>query len=192
VLGVSPLYFGKEFLTSMWNDMLAREMVAEFRRERVEHPHVLFPDVSTEYIYALLLSKIKEARYNWSRQQPRLGETEEMAKFRAQQFDESSTKAKVSRSRKQAKWEKRFQAVKKMALLCAGRPDDVKIWQWVRKLLELLGALGMSSEDAAPQKMRVGGKTVMQTVHIIQVCAWRPEKVTQILDLWMSLQTTFR
>ncbi|KAJ6590758.1 hypothetical protein B0H10DRAFT_1961026 [Mycena sp. CBHHK59/15] len=122
-----------------------------------------------------------EGRYTWARQKPRLGESEDMARVRARQFDQDSEKAKNSRARKDAKWKKRCAMAKKMTLLCAGEPEAVKVWQWVKRLLALLGTLGMSSEDAKPYKMRIGGQMVRQTTHIIQICPWHAGKVTETL-----------
>lgn len=182
--GVSPFYFGKGFKTSMWNDMLLRGLVADLQRMRAEDPSRLgIPDVSTDYLIALFLNCVKEGRYTWARQQPRLGESETAAQARAQQFDQATKMAKLSRTRKETKWKKRWTTAKRMTLLCRGNPDAVNIWKWVKRLLELLGALGMSSEDTKPYKVRFGGNTVTETTHVIKICSWRPKKVTDALEL---------
>ncbi|KAJ7110442.1 hypothetical protein C8R44DRAFT_742926 [Mycena epipterygia] len=181
--GVSPFYFGKGWKTSMWNDMLLRGLVADLRRKQTEDPHRLgIPDVSTSYLIALFLNCLDEGRCAWRKHKPRFGESEEMAQARAKESERSMRKAKTSRARKETKWKKRTATAKKMVLLCANEPNNVEIWQWVRRLLELLGTLGMSSEDAIPQKYRFGANFVMQTTHVIQICPWRAKKVAEILD----------
>ncbi|KAJ6535582.1 hypothetical protein B0H19DRAFT_1271323 [Mycena capillaripes] len=182
--GVSPLYFGKGFKTTMWNDVLIRGMVGDLLRKRAEDPnHLGIPNVTTDYLIGLFLNCIKEARFNWARHQPRLGESQEMAEARALEFESACRKTKASRSRKESKWEKRRKTAKRMTLLCAGNPAAVKVWKWVKKLLELLGALGMSSEDAKPRKFRIGNQQVQQITHIISICPWRPDEITKVLDL---------
>ncbi|KAJ7713183.1 hypothetical protein DFH07DRAFT_947863 [Mycena maculata] len=181
--GVSPLYFGKGFKTTMWNDMLIRGLIADLQRKRAEDPnHLGIPNVSGDYLVGLFLNCISEARLNWARYQPRPGETVGMARVRAQRFDNASRKKKTSRARKETKWKKRCQTAKKMTLLCAGNADAVQAWKWVKKLLQLLGSLGMSSEDAKPRKFRLDNQIVQQTTHIISICPWRREDITNIVD----------
>ncbi|KAJ7115754.1 hypothetical protein C8R44DRAFT_880173 [Mycena epipterygia] len=162
--GVSSFYFGKGYKTSMWNDMLLRGLVADLRRKQAEDPNRLgIPDVSTDYLIALFLNCVKEGRYNW--------------------FDHDTKEAKNSRACKDAKWKKRTTTAKKMTLLCRGDPKAIVIWQWVKRLLALLGTLGMSSEDTKPLKMRMGQQIIRQTTHVIQICPWRPKQVTETLAL---------
>ncbi|KAF8121500.1 hypothetical protein K438DRAFT_2005114, partial [Mycena galopus ATCC 62051] len=184
VPGVSPFYFGKGFQTCMWNDMLLRGLVGDLRKQRAEDPNCLgIPDVSTDYLIALFLNHLREGRLVWARLKPHLGESVEMAEARAQQFDRLSKQSKSLRGRKETKWNKRTATAKKMMLLSARNPEAVQIWKWVKRLIELLGTTGMSSEDAKPNRVRIGGVNVMQTTHVIRVCAWRPEKVTAALEL---------
>ncbi|KAJ7893592.1 hypothetical protein B0H13DRAFT_1886298 [Mycena leptocephala] len=182
--GVSPFYFGKGYKMCMWNDILLRGLVGDLRQKRAEDPnHWNIPDVSTDYLIALFLNSVKEGRYTWVQQQPRLGESETQVWARAEQYDKATKQAKSSRSRKDMKWKKRCRTAKKMKLLCAGDPTAVKIWAWVNKLLALLGTLGMSSEDAKPHKVRIAGRMVRQTTHVIQICPWHPETITDTLEL---------
>jgi hypothetical protein len=168
----------------MWNDILLRGLVGDLRRKRAEDPnHWNIPDVSTDYLIALFLNSIKEGRYTWVRQQPRLGESEAQVQARAEQYDKAVKQAKGSRSRKDTKWKKRSRTAQKMKILCAGDPTAVKIWVWVKKLLALLGTLGMSSEDVKPHKMRIAGRMVRQMTHVIRICPWRPETITDTLEL---------
>ncbi|KAJ7907437.1 hypothetical protein B0H13DRAFT_1879589 [Mycena leptocephala] len=164
--GVSPFYFGKGYKTCMWNNILLRGLVGDLQRKRAEDPnHWNIPDVSTDYLISLFLNSIKEGRYTCVWQQPRLGESEAQAQARAEQYDKATKQAKSSRSRKEMKWKRRCRTAKKMKLLCAGDPTAVKIWAWVKKLLALLGTLGMSSEDAKPHK------TITDTLELVDFAA---------------------
>ncbi|KAJ7925398.1 hypothetical protein B0H13DRAFT_2314612 [Mycena leptocephala] len=101
VVGVSPFYFGKGYKTCMWNDILLRGLVGNLRRKRAEDPnHWNIADVSTDYLLSLFLNSVKEGRYTWIRQQPRLGESKAQAQARAAQYDKAVKQAKGSRSRK--------------------------------------------------------------------------------------------
>ncbi|KAJ7872601.1 hypothetical protein B0H13DRAFT_1873766 [Mycena leptocephala] len=50
-----------------------------------------------------------------------------------------------------------------MTLLYRGDPG-VKIWRWVKKLISLLGTLGMSSEDVQSHKVVINGKRLVDSV----------------------------
>lgn len=183
LLGVSPFFFGTVFKLSMWNDILLRALVDDLRRMREAHSNKFgLPDVSTDYLLALFLNCLADAQAQWARQQPRLGETGDMTQARVQQFDERTKTAKNSRARKETKLKKRLTTVKKMTILCRGDAENIESWKWAKRLLELLGTVGMSSEEPKAYTMRVGDKTIRQTVHVIKICAWRPDKVTKALQ----------
>ncbi|KAJ7896168.1 hypothetical protein B0H13DRAFT_1885255 [Mycena leptocephala] len=167
----------KGYKTCMWNDILLRGLVGDLWRKRAEDPnHWNIPDVSTDYLLLLFLNSVKEGRYTWIRQQPCLGESKA-------QYDKAVKQAKSSRSRKDTKWKKRSRMAQKMKILCTGDPTAVKIWVWVKKLLALLGTLGMSSEDVKPHKMRIAGQMVRQMTHVIRICPWHLETITDTLEL---------
>ncbi|KAJ7191343.1 hypothetical protein GGX14DRAFT_579068 [Mycena pura] len=113
--------------------------------------------------------------------QPHVGESENKAQARVEEFDEKTKKAKNLRARKETKFKKRITTARRMTLLCRGKPNALEIWKWVTRLLELLGTLGMSSEDPEPHYVRMGDKEVRETTHAIKICTWRPQKVTDVL-----------
>ncbi|KAJ6576186.1 WD40-repeat-containing domain protein [Mycena sp. CBHHK59/15] len=81
------LYFGFGWANTLWNQHIVDNLVKLVLRKRAEDPgRYDVPDVSDEYLKALFNNYLKEARAEWSRHQPRAGESLEDARERAEAY----------------------------------------------------------------------------------------------------------
>ncbi|KAJ7771203.1 hypothetical protein B0H14DRAFT_2632466 [Mycena olivaceomarginata] len=127
------------------------------------------------------------AQRAWKQHQPRMGETAEQARMRAEAYEAQRATRVLSLSRKTQKLEGRIRVVKKIMHIETAKKsqETAKNWQWILELLEHLGTGGMSSEDDIDAETAVAGKTMITTVHLVKICPWRSEEVTKYLH-WID------
>ncbi|KAJ7775853.1 hypothetical protein B0H14DRAFT_3508357 [Mycena olivaceomarginata] len=145
------------------------------------------PDVSGDYLEALIHGLLKDAQRAWKQHQPRMGETAEQAHMRAEAYEAQQATRVLSLSRKTQKLEGRIRVVRKILHIetAKKRQETVTNWQWILELLEHLGTGGMSSEDDIDAETVVVEKTMITTVHLVKICPWRSEEVTKYLH-WID------
>lgn len=196
----SKLFFGTGWANCVWNKTILDKYVQEVLRKRTQDPgHYEVPDVSNGYLVALFFNCLKEARSEWSRHQPRLGETHVEARERANKYDAMRRVKNVLTSRKRnvscglectlsvneliiaQKFLTRRQTVEKMIRISLATNDTagVETWKWLgEELLGKLGVGGMSSEEDEAAEITCGDVTMVSTAHKISTCPWRLQKIT--------------
>lgn len=99
----SKFYFGSGWQTCLWNKQLLELLVKHTLEKRAADPNKYnVPDVSHGYLMALYYGSLKEAHAEWSRQQPRGGETTHDARVRAAEYNTKRRERNIGNSRKQA------------------------------------------------------------------------------------------
>ncbi|KAJ7016783.1 hypothetical protein C8F04DRAFT_1280644 [Mycena alexandri] len=176
----SKFYFGCGWATCQWNKQILYHIVNDICRRRNLDPNsYAVPDVKQGYLMALLYGHLKDARSEWSRHQPRGGETVEEARERARVYDEQRRGRVVGNSRKQQKFEKRVNIVQKMVGISAAKCNAVGVecWSWLlHEFLASLSVAGMSSEESEIEDVEVRGVMQTEVVHIIKSHPWRAQK----------------
>ncbi|KAJ7678795.1 hypothetical protein B0H17DRAFT_1139195 [Mycena rosella] len=167
--GSYQVYFGEGWANSLWNATIFEKCVEEVLKKRAEDPG--------KYDVPMLQ---RNARGEWSRWQPRAGETSEAARARAEAYDAERRVKSVGSSRKRNG--ANYLAEIQRALQDGGEDDKISLakgdessanaWKWLRdELLEALDIGGMSSEEDEPIE-----------VHI-KICPWRLQKITDHLEM---------
>ncbi|KAJ7663570.1 hypothetical protein B0H17DRAFT_1211582 [Mycena rosella] len=167
--GLYQVYFGEGWANSLWNATIFEKCVEEVLKKRAEDPGKYdVPDVTKEYILALFAGLLADARGEWSRWQPRAGETSEAARARA----EANTR--------------RCKTAERMIKISLAKGDEssVNAWKWLRdELLEALDIGGMSSEEDEPIEVQCGDTRQVTMAHSIKICPWRLQKITDQLEM---------
>ncbi|KAJ7805552.1 hypothetical protein B0H14DRAFT_3484973 [Mycena olivaceomarginata] len=169
----SPFYFGKGYAAAFYNQRIIDAMVEKALKMRAATENKCgLPDTHN-------------GRGNSIK--PRMGETAEQARMRAEAYEAQRATRVLSLSRKTQKLEGRIRVVKKIMHIETAKKsqETAKNWQWILELLEHLGTGGMSSEDDIDAETAVAGKTMITTVHLVKICPWRSEEVTKYLH-WID------
>ncbi|KAJ6608044.1 hypothetical protein B0H10DRAFT_2227261 [Mycena sp. CBHHK59/15] len=181
------LYFGFGWANALWNQHIVDNLVKLVLRKRAEDPgRYDVPDVSDEYLKALFNNYLKEARAEWSRHQPRAGESLEDARERAEAYDAERRDKNNGTSRKKAKHTLRRKTTEKMLHVSVAKDDQAgaKVWRWLRdELIDELGIAGMSSEEDEPAEVTCGNTRKVTTVHNIKIHPWRAQKVNDYVEM---------
>ncbi|KAJ7743536.1 hypothetical protein B0H14DRAFT_2637449 [Mycena olivaceomarginata] len=184
----SPFYFGKGYAAAFYNQRIIDAMVEKALKMRAATENKCgLPDVSGDYLEALIHGLLKDAQRAWKQHQPHMGETAEQARMRAEAYEAQRATRVLSLSRKTQKLEGRIRVVKKIMRIETAKKsqETAKNWQWILELLEHLGTGGMLSEDDIDAETAVAGKTMITTVHLVKICPWRSEEVTKYLH-WID------
>ena len=97
----SKLYFGPSWATCLWNKKIVEFFVQQVLEKRKEDPNAYdVPDVSDVYLSALFYNFLKDARTEWSRHQPRHGESVVDARKRVEAFEVDRRTRNIANSRK--------------------------------------------------------------------------------------------
>ncbi|KAJ6628113.1 hypothetical protein B0H10DRAFT_1940666 [Mycena sp. CBHHK59/15] len=181
------LYFGFGWANALWNQHIVDNLVKLVLRKRAEDPgRYDVPDVSDEYLKALFNNYLKEARAEWSRHQPRTGESLEDARERAEAYDAERRDKNNGTSRKKAKHTLRRKTTEKMLHVSVAKDDQAgaKVWRWLRdELIDELGVAGMSSEEDEPAEVTCGNTRKVTTVHNIKIHPWCAQKVNDYVEM---------
>ncbi|KAJ7769305.1 hypothetical protein B0H16DRAFT_1452511 [Mycena metata] len=123
----------------------------------------------------------------WKRNQIRAGEGEEEKNDHVAKWTDKHRVRTVATSRKTHKFKLRMAGAKHMILRCVAERDDsgISMWTWMVEVVEVvseLGHTGMSSEDDRSVIPTVGRSQWAKTVHIIKICPWQLEKITEYLE----------
>ncbi|KAJ7020208.1 hypothetical protein C8F04DRAFT_1275412 [Mycena alexandri] len=189
----SKFYFGSGWQTCLWNKQLLELLVKHMLEKRAADPNKYnVPDVSHGYLMALYYGSLKEAHAEWSRQQPRGGETTHDARVRAAEYNTKRRERNIGNSRKQAKFKRRISIASKMIRISGAKGDTngVDAWTWLRD--EFLGNLqsgGMSSEEDEIADVTHNGEMASTTIHGIKICPWRAKEVNSNLMLIDGMAT---
>lgn len=199
------LFFGIGWATSLWNKAVLDKSIQDVLRKRAEDPgHYDIPDVTEGYLKALFVNCLRDARNEWARHQPRLGETLEEARERATTYELERRERNVGQSRKRnvsggsestrsasglTRWQKfnvRCQTTETMMKISLAKQDEgaAATWKWLKDdLLDELDVAGMSSEEDEPVEVNCGDQRMVTTAHKIKICPWRLSKVTEYVEL---------
>ncbi|KAJ7884033.1 hypothetical protein B0H13DRAFT_1890169 [Mycena leptocephala] len=176
----SKLYFGPSWATCLWNKKIVEFFVQQVLEKRKEDTNAYdVPDVSDVYLSAL-------TRTEWSRHQPRLGESVVDARKRVEAFEVDRRTRNIANSRKKNKFDCRVKTAEKMVGISLAKNDTAgaATWKWIEEeLLPKLGVAAMSSEEDEPLEVQVGDQRRMTTAHNIKVYPWRINKVTDYVEL---------
>ncbi|KAJ7027826.1 hypothetical protein C8F04DRAFT_1266611 [Mycena alexandri] len=189
----SKFYFGSGWQTCLWNKQLLELLVKHTLEKRAADPNKYnVPDVSHGYLMALYYGSLKEAHAEWSRQQPRGGETTHDARVRAAEYNTKHRERNIGNSRKQAKFKRRISIASKMIRISGAKGDanGVDAWTWLRD--EFLGNLqsgGMSSEEDEIADVTHNGEMASTTIHGIKICPWCAKEVNSNLMLIDGMAT---
>lgn len=199
------LFFGKGWENCLWNDTILKKLIGdllEAREKDADGRKLDIPDVSDGYLLAIFHNFLKEAHEEWSRSQPRVGESEQELQARVAKYNKTRQDRNVLNSRKKnvsgypdctrighalttlQKFEARQTTTQKMMAisLAAKKPGDAEAWKWLKEdFLEVLGAAGMSSEEDETLEAQFGDKIMAATAHSINLCPWRVLKATEYL-----------
>ncbi|KAJ7692381.1 hypothetical protein B0H17DRAFT_1133114 [Mycena rosella] len=178
--GSYQVYFGEGWANSLWNATIFEKCVEEVLKKRAEDPGKYdVPDVTKEYILALFAGLLADARGEWSRWQPRAGETSEAARARAEAYNAERRVKSVGSSRKRNTAERMIKIS-----LAKGDESSANAWKWLRdELLEALDIGGMSAEEDEPIEVQCGDTRQVTTAHSIKICPWRLQKITDHLEM---------
>ncbi|KAJ6552409.1 hypothetical protein DFH09DRAFT_856219, partial [Mycena vulgaris] len=95
------LFFGSGWANCVWNKTILDKSIQEVLRKRAEDPgHYDVPNVSHNYLLALFFNCLKDAQSEWSRHQPRVGESLVEARERAEAYDVDRRERNIGNSRK--------------------------------------------------------------------------------------------
>ncbi|KAJ7830498.1 hypothetical protein B0H14DRAFT_2593250 [Mycena olivaceomarginata] len=184
----SPFYFRKGYATAFYNQQIIDVMVEKALKMRAATENRCgLPNVSGDYLKGLIHGLLKDAQRAWKQHQPRMGETTEQARMRAEAYEAQRATRVLSLSRKTQKLEGRICVMKKIMHIETAKKsqETAKNWQWILELLEHLGTGGMSSEDDIDAETVVVEKTMITTVHLVKICPWHLEEVTKYLH-WID------
>ncbi|KAJ7764961.1 hypothetical protein DFH07DRAFT_955790 [Mycena maculata] len=181
------LYFETGWTTAQWNRIILDKCVKALLAMQAKDPlRYNLPNVSYDYLFALFFNCLKEARSEWAHRQPRLGESNEDARERADAYDVDPRGRNVGTSRKRTKYTMRVQTTDRMMKVCLAKNDQrgADTWRYLRDdVLRELESGGMSSEEDEPVEANLGGTTVMTMAHSIKICPWRLPKITKYVDI---------
>ncbi|KAJ7089601.1 hypothetical protein C8R44DRAFT_751344 [Mycena epipterygia] len=181
------LFFGIGWATSLWNKAVLDKSIQDVLQKRAEDPgHYDIPDVTEGYLKALFVNCLRDARTEWARHQPRVGETLDEARERAKTYELERRERSVGNSRKRNKLEVRRQTTETMMKVSLAKQDQdgAATWKWLRDdLLDELDVGGMSSEEDEPVEVHCGDQRMVTTAHKIKICPWRLAKVTEYVEL---------
>ncbi|KAJ7732560.1 hypothetical protein B0H16DRAFT_1468543 [Mycena metata] len=181
----SKFWFEANWEACVLNSLILDKCVEEIKQRRAEDTngwHV--QDVTDEYIKALFHGHMVQAQLAWKRNQIRAGEGEEEKNDRVAKWTDQRRMRTVATSRKMHKFELRMAGAKRMILRCVAERNDsgISMWTWMVEVVSELGHAGMSSEDDRSVIPTVGRSRRAKTVHIIKICPWRLEKITEYLE----------
>ncbi|KAJ7817328.1 hypothetical protein B0H13DRAFT_2379778 [Mycena leptocephala] len=178
---------GESLATCLWNKKIVEFFVQQVLEKRKEDTNAYdVPDVSDVYLSALFYNFLKDARTEWSRHQPRLGESVVDARKRVEAFEVDRRTRNIANSRKKNKFDCRVKTAEKMVGISLAKNDTAgaATWKWIEEeLLPKLGVAAMSSEEDEPLEVQVGDQRRMTTAHNIKVYPWRINKVTDYVEL---------
>ncbi|HEV7738570.1 MAG TPA: hypothetical protein VGO47_14515 [Chlamydiales bacterium] len=170
-------------LLSEWNQAVARLLTDEFKNQQKCHG---LPERSDAYMKDIFLEKIKRLRTIWRDAQPHTnldGSVETVEDLETRLFRKKVTVTTSARrntrrenvslsfnklflSHKAQKYNWRIRTVTTtLQLKEAENASDIKIWAWLRVMLQHLGPEGMSSEDTCTEGL--------ETVYRVKILNWR-------------------
>ncbi|KAJ7509095.1 hypothetical protein B0H11DRAFT_2217498 [Mycena galericulata] len=183
----SKLYFGPGYASSLWNKTILDKCVQEMLEKRKNDPHQYdAPEVSNNYLLALFHNLLTEARNEWSRHQPRAGETFMDARQRADEYEKGRRARNTGNSRKKNKFDGRCKTAREMCRISVAKKDEeaAKTWKWIEE--EFIPGLtigGMSSEEDEPAETQCGNSRRIEIGHKILKCPWRVKKATDYVEM---------
>ncbi|KAJ7489728.1 hypothetical protein B0H11DRAFT_1912724 [Mycena galericulata] len=157
----------------------------EMLEKRKNDPHQYdAPEVSNNYLLALFHNLLTEARNEWSRHQPRAGETFMDARQRADEYEKGRRARNTGNSRK--KNISGGPESREMCRISVAKKDEeaAKTWKWIEE--EFIPGLtigGMSSEEDEPAETQCGNSRRIEIGHKILKCPWRVKKATDYVEM---------
>ncbi|KAJ6550116.1 hypothetical protein B0H19DRAFT_1264979 [Mycena capillaripes] len=184
---MSKLFLGNGWANCLWNKTILDKCVAEVLRKQAEDAgHYDVPDVTDGYLAALFFNCLKDARSEWSRHQPRPGESVVEARKRAEAYDVSRRQKNIMHARKKNKFATRCQTTEKMLRISVAKGDTAgaETWKWLGQgLLPELNVAGMLSEEDEPLEVQCGDTTMVATAHKIKMCSWRVQQINDYVAM---------
>ncbi|KAJ7880095.1 hypothetical protein B0H13DRAFT_2542436 [Mycena leptocephala] len=183
----SKLYLGPSWATCLWNKKILEMCVQQVLQKRKEDPGAYdVPDISEGYLFALFHNFLKDARNEWSRHQPRLGESVVDVRKRVEAYEVDRRARNIATSRKKNKFDLRYKITQIMVQICLAKNDTAgaATWKWLgEELLDKLGVGAMSSEEDEAIEVPCGNSRLVATAHNIKICPWRLQKITQYVEI---------
>ncbi|SJL16790.1 uncharacterized protein ARMOST_20319 [Armillaria ostoyae] len=167
------LDFGYNWRNSLWNTAVLQTLL---QRVRIgQHEEESLPDVTDDYIIALLWGQLKQSQEAYAKCRPRLLGTRLETNEEAREYAR-----KLSRSLKDTKYQRRMRIITHVIELKICNGDaDLPTWNYFKTLLERLDVNGMSSEEDSIQKL---GR-ITTHVYLVKVCEWRAVEVADYLKI---------
>ncbi|KAF8583252.1 hypothetical protein K439DRAFT_1617641 [Ramaria rubella] len=144
----------KGSLTSEWNVKVISLLVKHLEAKHLEFD---LPERSQAYKIDLIKEKIKHLRVVWKDFQPKttdMGEQESPEALETRLLTKHVTAGQEARqsTRPQNKYKCWLRIITQIiALKSANSESDLVIWEWLQRLVQLLGTDGMSSEESGEE-----------------------------------------